>query len=418
MNPFYTLGIRLYALGARVAAFRSAKVRKMIAGQRESISRIREALGSQGCDLWIHAASLGEFEQGRPLIERYRRENPDAKILLTFFSPSGYEVRKNYDKVDVVAYLPFDTPELVSSFLDAASPRMAIMVKYEIWGNYLRALAQRHIPVYLISAVFRPGQIYFRWKSLGDFLKCFTHIFVQDQNSAALVAPLNQDVSVAGDTRFDRVTDVMRSTFSIPAFEDFKDDDTRVIIAGSSWPADEELYIPWYASNRDKVKLIIAPHEFDNQRLGKLLSSFEPGEAALLSDFEKRPASEREGVRVVIVDSFGKLSSIYRYGDIAYIGGGFGAGIHNINEAAVYGMPVVFGPRNEKFIEARELAACGGGFPVSSAAEVSSVLSMLVSDRDKLFDSSRKAASYIRSKIGATDIIYDKIFLNKNREND
>lgn len=411
MNLLYTFGIRLYSLGARIARLRSVKARKMIAGQQESISRIKEALGDGGCDLWIHAASLGEFEQGRPLIERLRREYPDAKILLTFFSPSGFEVRKNYDKVDAVAYLPFDTPERVADFLDAASPRMAIMVKYEIWGNYLNELSRRSIPTYLISAVFRPGQIYFKWKKMGDFLRRFTHIFVQDKESASLVTSLNPSVSVAGDTRFDRVTDVMKTTFSIPALEDFREADSLTLIVGSSWPADEQYYIPWYLSHRDKVKLIIAPHEFDDQRLQRLLASFTAGEAALLSEFEKWSAEKRKEVRVVIVDSFGKLSSIYRYGSFAYVGGGFGAGIHNINEAAVYGLPVVFGPRNEKFIEARELAACGGGFPVASAEEMSTVLSSLVDQPELLASASESAASYIKSKIGATDIIYDRLFL-------
>lgn len=416
MNALYNTAIRLYSLAARIAARRSPKVAKMIEGQERSIAAVRSALGDGGCDLWVHAASLGEFEQGRPLIERYRKDHPDAKILLTFFSPSGYEVRKNYDKVDAVAYLPFDIPGKVSEFLDAARPRCVVFVKYEFWGNYLSQIKERNIPLYIISAVFRAGQPFFSWwgGELRGLLKRFDRIYVQDEDSASLVRPVNPEVVVAGDTRFDRVTDVMKTTFSIPAVEEFAAGDVPVLIAGSSWEADEACYIPWYLRHRGEVKMIIAPHEFDDRRLEKLISSFADGEAALLSRFETMDADARRKVRVVIVDSFGKLSSLYRYGDIAYIGGGFGTGIHNINEAAVYGMPVVFGPKNGKFIEAREMAECGGGFPVDSAEAVDRTLTRLITDRALLADASEKAGKYIRSKVGATDIIYNDLFLNKN----
>lgn len=416
MNPIYNLALNLYAFGCRVAAMRSAKAGKMIRGQRESESAVRAALGDGGCDLWVHAASLGEFEQGRPFIERYRREHPQAKIMLTFFSPSGYEVRRGYDKVDVVAYLPFDTPRRVARFLDAARPKMTVMVKYEIWGNYLEELRRRGVPVYLISAVFRPGQPYFRkWGStFRHMLRQFTHVYVQNEGSARLVESVMPDVSVMGDTRFDRVTQVKANAFSIECINRLTSADRLTLVAGSSWPQDEAAYLPWYKANRGKVNLLIAPHEFDESRLKKLLGEFAPGEAMLMSELEKASPDIADRVRVVIVDSFGKLSSLYRYGDIAYIGGGFGAGIHNINEAAVYGMPVVFGPNNKKFIEASEIVACGGGFALENPSDASAVLDSLLNDAALREKASARAGEYIASKIGATDKIYDHIFKIQN----
>lgn len=417
MNPLYNFGISLYATAARLAALRSKKVQDMLAGQRatlETLEEERKRTASGGYDVWIHAASLGEFEQGRPLIERLRREHPELKILLTFFSPSGYNVRKNYDKVDTVAYLPFDTPGNVVRFLDAAKPKMALFVKYEFWGNYLEQLRRRAIPTYIISAIFRPTQRFFR--PGGDWaramLRNFNHLYVQDESSRKLLAGIGiENVTVAGDTRFDRVTDIMNSVKEIKIVESFIGTSPFTFIAGSSWPADEDNYIPWLKSHPE-VKAIIAPHEFDRERLGLLRKRFDGG-VRLLSELSF-PSDLSGKEQVLIVDCFGLLSSLYHYGTVAYIGGGFGAGIHNINEAAVYGMPVVFGPKHQKFKEASDLITIGGGFEVKDKESALVVFDKLLNDADARRVAGNRAAEYIKSNLGATDKIYTDLFPNQD----
>lgn len=407
MNPLYNTGIHLYKLGAQIGALRSPKIKKMIEGQRHTFHALAEH--PDGFNLWIHAASLGEFEQGRPLIERLRAENPDISILLTFFSPSGYEVRKNYDKVDCVAYLPFDTPDSVTKFLDLAKPQMAIFVKYEFWGNYLEQLKARRIPTYIISSIFRKGQRFFRpWGGMfRKMLDCFTHIFVQDENSKLLLDNIGVgEVTVAGDTRFDRVTDILRSGKDYSNIEKWKGN-AQLLVAGSSWPADEMRYIS-YINNHSKLKAIIAPHEFDELRLQHLESLLE-GKVirySQVSDGRDIPGD----VQVVIIDSFGHLSSLYRYATVALIGGGHGAGIHNINEAAVYGVPVVFGPNHYKFKEAADLIECGGGYEYTDSRSLATILNTLYSDTTAFERSARAAGGYIKSHLGATDIIYSHVF--------
>lgn len=417
MNIFYNTAIALYSLGAKVASLRSNKVKKMLRGQRRAFSELAAKAGSlRGC-IWFHAASLGEFEQGRPMIERLRAEHPGKPILLTFFSPSGYEVRKDFPLVDAVVYLPFDHPANVRRFIEAANPSMAIFIKYEFWGNYLDELRRRAIPVYIISAIFRPGQIFFRpWGGqMRRVLRDYTHIYVQDQRSATLLAGIGiNNVTVAGDTRFDRVTDVMKSQTAIPGFPGFGNSFRMTFIAGSSWEADEERYTPWLKENRD-IAFIIAPHEFDDNRLAALQQQFQPGETMLLSEWSRRAAANgitlpMQKVRGIIVDSFGKLSSLYRYARIAYIGGGFGTGIHNINEAAVYGIPVIFGPNHSKFKEAADLIVAGGAFTVSSAETFSATTTRLAGSPPQLAAAGEAAAGYISRSIGATDRIYRDIF--------
>ena len=413
MNPLYNLALHLYAGAARLAALRSPKVKEMIAGQAAALSSLeqeRRRVAPDGYDVWIHAASLGEFEQGRPLIERLSREHPELRILLTFFSPSGFRVRKNYSKVATVAYLPFDTPARVEKFLDAAAPKMAIFVKYEFWGNYLEQLARRGVPTYLISGIFRDSQRFFR-KGCGwarGMLAHFTHLYVQDEHSRQLLHGIGLDkVTVAGDTRFDRVTDIMSQTRSIPVVERFVEGSPFTLIAGSSWQPDEDLYIPWLKEHPE-VRAIIAPHEFDAQRLSALVRRFD-GKARLLSGIPF-PDDLTGHERVIIIDSFGLLSSLYRYGDAAWIGGGFGVGIHNINEAAVYGIPVVFGPNHSKFKEASDLIACGGAREVADSASASATLDSLLSDAAGRKHSGEAAAAYIRANLGATDRIYADLF--------
>lgn len=412
MNQLYNTGIRLYAAAARLASARSPKIQQMLAGQKENISRIRSCEAARrrnGFDIWFHAASLGEFEQARPLIERYRRDNPDHAILLTFFSPSGYNVRKDYDKVDCVAYLPFDTPKAVRDFLNNVYPRKAVFVKYEFWGNFISQTSMRGIPVILIDAIFRPGQIFFKsWG--GEFrniLHCYEHIYVQDEASRRLLASIGIDrVTVAGDTRFDRVTDIMRTTVSLPSVERWLTGADMVVVAGSSWAPDEQKYIPWL-NTHPQVKAIIAPHEFDRDRLSRLQSQIQ-GKSMLWSRIGADGDIPAD-VQTIIIDSFGLLSSLYRYGDIAIVGGGFGAGIHNINEAAVYGIPVLFGPRHEKFKEAADLIECGGAFEYNTAADISGILDRALADKQWRDKASKAAGSYISSHLGASDRIYPSI---------
>lgn len=413
MNPLYNFGIAAYALGARLLSLRNPKISKMVKGQRASLRHLREhASQLQGC-IWIHAASLGEFEQGRPLIERLRREHPEKKILLTFFSPSGYEVRKNYPQADAVAYLPFDTPRNARRFLDIVRPSMAIFVKYEFWGNFLEQLAKRNIPTYIISAIFRPSQIFFRWygHEFRKILRSFNHLYLQDEASAKLLKGIGlENTTVAGDTRFDRVTDILSSAAEVCGIEHFGTDAKMRIVFGSSWGTDEEKYIPWL-NQHPEVAAIIAPHEFNEQRLEQIADSIK-GRVMRLSQWEKASfkGEDTSDVRAIIVDSFGKLATLYRYGNAAYVGGGFGAGIHNINEAAVYGIPVIFGPNFSKFKEARDMIDLGAAFTVADADTLSSKLTELLDNPAALREAGAKAGHYIQSNLGATNKIYNDLF--------
>lgn len=413
MNFLYNTGIHLYSIGARIASRTNPKAKKMTEGQKSTFGHLRATLPADGRTIWIHASSLGEFEQGRPLIERLRHLHPDRKILLTFFSPSGYEVRKNYPMVDAVAYLPFDTPRNARRFIETVRPSVAIFIKYEFWGNYLQQLHKAAVPVYIISAIFRQGQIFFRpWGGMfRRMLRRFDRIYLQDDESQKLLSGIGIDNTVvAGDTRFDRVTDVMAQTFDIAGGENLR----SFIIFGSSWGADEANYIPWLNANRD-VKFIIAPHEFDEARVAALCNAID-GNVIPLSQWERHIADNGtppEHIRGIIVDCFGKLSSLYRYASVAYIGGGHGAGIHNINEAAVYGIPVVFGPNYHKFKEARDLISLGGAFCVENAAATSSTLDRLLSDEACRAEAGKIAGRYIADNIGATDRIFADLFPKK-----
>lgn len=414
--PLYTAGIALYRFGVRVAGLRNEKARKLDRGQKEIWQRLGEAIGPDDRVVWVHAASLGEFEQGRPLIEMIRAGHPEFKILLTFFSPSGYEVRKNYAGADCVCYLPFDMPAQVKRFIDMAHPEMAIFVKYEIWRNYLHELYVRDIPAYLISAAFRPDQHFFRHRGswYGLWLRWYRRIFVQDERSRELLESIHiHNVDVCGDTRFDRVSQIRSAGKEIPELRAFTrrgaEDAPAVMMAGSSWPADEDVYAPWFDAHPE-VRLVVAPHEFDAERLDRLRDRFRNG-VALLSEVRENPAAAK-GKQVLVIDCFGLLSSAYAYCDVAYVGGGFGAGLHNINEAAVYDVPVIYGPNNKKFIEARELAEAGGGMPVSGREEFEAAADALLLDPAERERRGRRAGEYIRSKIGATGKIFDKIFGN------
>lgn len=408
MNSFYNIAISAYSLAVKAVAKRNPKAAKMLAGQAQTIDILRNEIAENEKYVWIHASSLGEFEQGRPLIEMIKRTRPELKILLTFFSPSGYEVRKNYDGADVICYLPFDKPKLVEQFLDLAHPALAIFVKYEFWGNYLHSLKRRGIPTYIISSIFRERQIFFKpWGGMfRNMLHCFTHIFVQDANSQKLLAGIGvANVTVDGDTRFDRVTDILAGCKSFPIVEKFVEGSNFTMILGSSWEPDEDIVIPYF-NEHPGMKLIIAPHEFDNIRLQNLIDKISRP-TRLYSHATKENVIDHD---CLILDCFGILSSCYRYADTAYIGGGFGAGIHNLNEAAVYGIPVIFGPNCKKFREAHELIACEGGFTISSSKDFQAIADRLVNDKDYLAKHGKIAGDYIQNHIGATKRIFDYIF--------
>ncbi|WP_290168583.1 3-deoxy-D-manno-octulosonic acid transferase [uncultured Muribaculum sp.] len=407
MTPFYDFAIHLYSLGVKIASLRHEKARKIIDGQAVTMQRLKKELSPEGGYIWIHAASLGEFEQGRPLIEMIRRNHPDAKILLTFFSPSGYEVRHNFPLVDAVVYLPFDTKKNVRQFLDTVKPRMAIFVKYEFWGNYLNELKLRGIPTYIISAIFRKSQPFFKpWG--GEFRKMltyFTHIYVQDEGSRELLAGIGiKNVTVAGDTRFDRVTDIMESCVEIPQAAALTRDASLTIVAGSTWPPDESNLLPCF-NVHPGMKLIIAPHEVNEERIAAIESQLNRPSCRLST------ATPEEAAKCdcIIVDCYGKLSSAYRYGNIAYIGGGFGVGIHNLNEAAVYDIPVIFGPHYHKFKEARDLIKCKGGFSFSNKEEFDAIIEPIVNDKKLREQYGKNAGNYVKENLGATRIIYADI---------
>lgn len=401
MNLIYNVAMHLMSGLSGLGAMRSPKLRKMRAGQRETFDIIGSKLSPTDRPVWVHAASLGEFEQGRPLIERLRREYPDRKILLTFFSPSGYEVRKNYPHVDAVCYLPFDTPGMARRFVETVNPSVAIFVKYEFWGNYLEQLHCRGVPTYIISAIFRPGQIFFKpWGGVfRRMLGYFDRLYLQDEASRELLAGIGVDnTKVVGDTRFDRVTDIMKGVVEMPEVEAFSKSGRLCVIAGSSWPLDEDVYVPWFNRHPD-VKLIIAPHEFDNERLRVLEGRLANG-CVRMSEFDGDNSRQ-----VLIVDCFGKLAAMYRYCDVAIVGGGFGAGIHNINEAAVYDLPVIFGPKYSKFKEAVDLVERKGAFSIDSREAFEAVMDGML-DNESRGVAARTAGDYVRSCLGATDAIY------------
>ena len=411
MNHIYTFGVLLYASAVAFASIFHRKARVMRLGQWKTNSILRDKIDRNYKYIWFHAASLGEFEQGRPMIERIKERYPYYKILLTFFSPSGFEVRKNYFLADVVCYLPLDLPHKVQKFLYLANRSIAIFIKYEFWWNYLKELRKRHIPTYCISAIFRRNQWFFKWygRSYLNALQCFDKLFLQDPSSADLlkehgIAP----VIIAGDTRFDRVVDVKQMASPVEMLDEFvhNADGRPIFIAGSSWPQDEELFIRFFNEN-DGIKLIIAPHEINRNRLLNIHSLLKRPSISL-SEATRQSISYHD---CLIIDSVGLLSSIYRYGSIAYLGGGFGKGIHNLLEAAVYAIPVIFGPNYHKYREAHDLINCGGGFYVSDAESFSACMNRLISNRDFLTSSGKAAGLFVRQHTGATEKILEEINL-------
>ena len=407
----YNLGIFLYLIGVAIVSLFNEKVRKMWRGEREAIRILREKVDPSAQYVWFHAASLGEFEQGRPLMEQLRKEHPEYKILLTFFSPSGYEVRKNYEGADIICYLPLDTITNARRFLRAVRPVMAFFIKYEFWYNYLHILRHRGVPVYSVSSIFRPGQIFFRWygRQYSHVLKCFTRFYVQNEVSKELLAKIGiKDVQIVGDTRFDRVLQIKAAAKQLPIVESFCQQPTpdspqpKVFIAGSSWQPDEEIFIPWLNEHPD-WKVVIAPHVIKEDHLQQIEKLLEGRKVARYTSLEKQDSLKSlEKLDVLIIDCFGLLSSIYRYADVTYVGGGFGVGIHNTLEAAVWDVPVFFGPNNQRFQEAQGLKQCGAGLEIANADDFRRLMQGFVDNPTLAKELGEKAGAFVEQMTGAT----------------
>ena len=400
----YNIVIYIYLIGVAIASCFNKKVKKMWAGERQAIKVLREKVDPNARYIWFHAASLGEFEQGRPLMEYLRKTHPEYKILLTFFSPSGYEVRKNYEGADIICYLPLDTIRNARRFLRAIKPVMAFFIKYEFWYNYLHILQHRGIPTYSVSSIFRPDQIFFQWygKGYGRVLKCFTHFFVQNIESKNLLAKLDiHDVEVVGDTRFDRVLQIKEASKQLPIVEKFTENTSKVFIAGSSWLPDEEVFLKYFNLHKDR-KLIVAPHVIGEDHLAQIFELLKGRRVVRYTEATEENVKDAE---VLIIDCFGLLSSIYHYGTISYVGGGFGVGIHNVLEAAVWDIPVIFGPNNKRFQEAQGLIMAGGGFEINDYQSFRDLMMRFETDEMFLQTSKKHAGEFVKGRAGATEKI-------------
>lgn len=411
----YSIGIYLYALIVRlVAAFGHRKARAMVRGQHDTWRILREKINPNERYVWFHAASLGEFEQGLPLIERLRREHPSRKILLTFFSPSGYEVRKDYKGADVVCYLPFDSPTAARRFIKLARPEMAFFIKYEFWRNYIDVLFKKFIPIYSVSSIFRPGQIFFRWygRKYARCLRRITHFFVQNERSVELLRSIGvtDNVTIVGDTRFDRVIDIRNIAKSLPIVEQFSQAQDGapqpfVLVAGSSWQPDEDILLD-YVNRHPEIRLVVAPHVVNDAHIQEI-------EQKLTTPALRYSEATLENVqnyRVLIIDGYGLLSSIYRYATVAYVGGGFGVGIHNVPEAAVYGIPVIIGPNHQRFAEAVALMENGGCKSIENAEDFSAIMDDFLANPSHISAAGTAAGHYINQNAGATPVIYQHVF--------
>ena len=418
----YNIVIYFVLWGIAIASLFNEKVRKMWRGEREAFKILKQKVDPNAKYIWFHAASLGEFEQGRPLMERIRKDYPQYKILLTFYSPSGYEVRKNYEGADIICYMPVDTRLNAIRFLRLVRPVMAFFIKYEFWSNFLHILKYRNIPTYSVSSIFREDQVFFKWygRSYAGVLKCFTRFFVQNEESKRLLESIGiTAVDVVGDTRFDRVLQIKEAAKHLPICEAFRTGvassqsvdvphhDFKVFVAGSSWPPDENIFIPFFNEHKD-WRLLIAPHVIAEEHLKLILSLIKGKKVVRYTQTTPEEAAEAD---VLIIDCFGLLSSMYNYGDVAYIGGGFGVGIHNSLEAAVWNMPVIFGPNNKKFQEAQGLLKSGGGFEINTYEDFSGLMGSLMNDETFLKQAGDKAGAFVAHLAGATDKVLASVKL-------
>lgn len=407
MEYLYNQGIRIFGFAIKVLAAFYGKARKWVRGRHRIFEKLSEGLHERNNQklIWFHCASLGEFEQGRPLIEQYKKHK-QVFVLITFFSPSGYEIRKNYEGADYVTYLPLDTPAYAAKFVDMVNPDAVFFVKYEFWYNFLKQLHLRKVPVYLVSGIFRSDQVFF--KPWGGFfrkiLKYFDKLFVQDSDSYNLVKPLNAETYMAGDTRFDRVWTVASNTGDIPVLANFTKGYMTLII-GSSWPADLSVLHAFLLHLPDQVKVVLAPHETEPAYINPILNNYKHLQPQLFTQITDERVPDDS--RLLIIDQVGFLSYLYRYGDIAYVGGAFGKGLHNILEPAVFGLPLIFGPRYQKFNEARTLVAQGGAYSIQDEATFMQVFTQLMNDPDFRHKTGRICRYYIEQNRGAVQFIID-----------
>lgn len=402
----YSLGVFLYSLAIMMVAPFNAKARMLWLGRRRVWDSLRHYINNNRC-IWIHAASLGEFEQGRPLIEAIKSQYPERKIVLTFFSPSGFEVRKNYPLADLVCYLPADSFFNARRFIRLLNPEMAFFVKYEFWYFFLTELKKQNIPVYGVSVIFRPDQMFFKWYGwwFRKMLGCFTHFYLQDQASAELLKDKGySNYTVAGDTRFDRVVKIAATSADDEVSYRFSQG-ARGVVAGSSWQPDEAFLINYINRAPSDVKLILVPHEIGEEHIRQIVNQIE-----VPYFLYKKAPFDPENYRVMIVNTIGLLSSIYKYGRVAYVGGGFGKGIHNTLEAATYGLPVLWGPNYRKFKEARDLIACGAGFVITNQTTLDAQLDALLNDSILCSKAGSQAKQYVAGMCGATDQIISDLF--------
>ncbi|MFR9580574.1 MAG: glycosyltransferase N-terminal domain-containing protein [Rikenellaceae bacterium] len=411
MKFLYNISILFYELAIRICSLWSEKAKQWVKGRESIFERMREAVAVGDKIIWVHAASLGEFEQGRPVIEEIRAQYPEYKILLTFFSPSGYEIRKGYEGADYIFYLPIDRPSYVKRFLDIVNPEIAIFIKYEFWLNYLSQLRAQGVRTFIISSIFRQNSIFF--KSYGVIFRCalesFESIFVQDEESKRLLATIGFDnVIVAGDTRFDRVWSIVQQAKHNALVETFKAGQD-LMIAGSTWEPDEDIIIPLIESN-PQIKFVIAPHEIDEARVEALVKRLQ-GVCSTVRYTECGEGDDLAPYNVLVLDTMGMLSGVYRYARWAYIGGGFGRGIHNTLEAATFALPIAFGVNYHKFKEACDLISLGAATSVDSAQALNSWFASLLEDRAQCDKVSRISHDYMGRQRGATSTIIQTIFV-------
>jgi len=404
---FYNLVVSLYHFGIRIAAFSNTKAAKWVAGRKSLMHRMESEIGDEDNLIWMHCASLGEFEQGRPIIERLKQQDSGLKFLITFFSPSGYEVRKDYEYASYVYYLPQDSGANAQKFLQIVKPRMAIFVKYEYWLNYLNQLKQLEIPTYLISARFREDQIFFKWYG-GVFRKAIAaldKVFMQDETSQLLAKSIGlTNTVVSGDTRYDRVRETARNVVEVVGLDNFVKDET-VFIGGSTWPVDEQFLLPYINRSSNKLKFILAPHEVDEQHIEEIERSLNVP-FVRYSEINKGDA---ENARVLIIDNIGMLSNLYQYGHIAYVGGGFTGALHNILEPAAFGMPVIYGPKFNKFPEAAALIEAGAGFSITDGLDFIKRMAFL-EDAFVVKIAAEVSRQFVKTQGGASDTIVNSIW--------
>jgi 3-deoxy-D-manno-octulosonic-acid transferase len=409
MTILYNLSIFIYSILIRLAAPFNIKAGQILKGRQRVFTELTNKIKHDRPIIWVHCASLGEFEQGRPVIEAIKKQYPEYRIFLTFFSPSGYEIRKNYELADYTYYLPADTKNNARELIKLVNPEVVFFVKYEFWFHYIQELKKQNIPLYLISAIFRENQLFFKNTPVGKWyrkmLSGFEHFFVQDEQSVKLLAGIGvTNVTKAGDTRFDRVAEIASNGKDIPLIEKFKEN-SQLVVAGSTWKPDEDLLIE-YIHAHPEIKFVIAPHETKKGNIDRLISQLKTPVIC----YTEATVETVMNKHVLLVDTIGLLSSVYKYADLAYIGGGFGVGIHNTLEAAIFGMPIVFGPNYLRFNEAATMTKLGIAHPVNDYSGLKAILDTLLTDTEKRKEITSACISFTQQNLGATKTIVSKVF--------